>query len=369
MARVVLDQLAKTYPNGAVGLAGVSLDVADAEIVVLVGPSGCGKSTLLRLVAGLENPTAGTIRIGERVANDDPPQVRNVAMVFQDYALYPHLTVRGNLEFPLRMRGMARAEIAERVQATAALLDLGSLLERLPRQLSGGQRQRVAMGRALVREPSVFLLDEPLSNLDAKLRVQVRGEIEELQRRIHTTMLYVTHDQVEAMTLGHRLAVLDQGRLRQIGTPREVYERPADTFVAGFLGSPPMNLFAATLTADAAAGTLQIGDQRVALPPLAEPVRRIAARGPLTTGVRPEGLALTDPGEAGNLAATARHVEHLGHETLVHLQVGDVQLTARTEGMRDWTHDARVGVRIDPAQLYFFDADGAAVSAPSRTTT
>ncbi|HWP65431.1 MAG TPA: ATP-binding cassette domain-containing protein, partial [Candidatus Limnocylindria bacterium] len=264
MARVVLDKLAKTYPNGAVGLAGVSLEVADAEIVVLVGPSGCGKSSLLRLVAGLEAPSAGTIRIGERVVNDDAPQVRNVAMVFQDYALYPHLTVRGNLEFPLKMRGMARAAIAERVQATAELLDLGELLDRLPRQLSGGQRQRVAMGRALVREPSVFLLDEPLSNLDAKLRVQVRGEIEELQRRTRTTMLYVTHDQVEAMTLGHRIAVLDRGRLRQVGTPREVYERPADTFVAGFLGSPPMNLFPAVHDDSA----LVIGGERLPLPAL-----------------------------------------------------------------------------------------------------
>jgi len=368
MARVVLDQLAKTYPNGAVGLAGVSLDVADAEIVVLVGPSGCGKSTLLRLVAGLEDPTAGTIRIAERVVNGDPPQVRNVAMVFQDYALYPHLTVRGNLEFPLRMRGIERTAMAERVQATADLLDLGTLLDRLPRQLSGGQRQRVAMGRALVREPSVFLLDEPLSNLDAKLRVQVRGEIEELQRRTRTTMLYVTHDQVEAMTLGHRLAVLDQGRLRQVGTPREVYERPTDTFVAGFLGSPPMNLFSGTVAADGRGGTLQIGDQRIALPALAEPVRRIAGQA-LTVGVRPEGLSLTDSGNAGDLAATTRQVEHLGHETLVHLAVGDVQLTARSEGMQDWTHDTRVGVHIDPAQLYFFDADGAAVAAPSRTNT
>ena len=312
MARVVLDQLAKTYPNGAVGLAGVSLDVADAEIVVLVGPSGCGKSTLLRLVAGLEDPTAGTIRIAERVVNGDPPQVRNVAMVFQDYALYPHLTVRGNLEFPLRMRGMERTAMAE--------------------------------------------------------RVQVRGEIEELQRRTRTTMLYVTHDQVEAMTLGHRLAVLDQGRLRQVGTPREVYERPTDTFVAGFLGSPPMNLFSGTVAADGRGGTLQIGDQRIALPALAEPVRRIAGRA-LTVGVRPEGLSLTDSGNAGDLAATTRQVEHLGHETLVHLAVGDVQHTARSEGMQDWTHDTRVGVHIDPAQLYFFDADGAAVAAPSRTNT
>jgi ABC-type sugar transport system ATPase subunit len=369
MARVELDGLAKTFPNGTVGLAGVSLDVADAEIVVLVGPSGCGKSTLLRLVAGLDAPSAGTVRIDGRVVNDDPPQIRNVAMVFQDYALYPHLTVRGNLEFPLRMRGLARAALAERVERTAGLLDLGALLERLPRELSGGQRQRVAMGRALVREPSVFLLDEPLSNLDAKLRGLVRAEIEDIQRRTRTTMLYVTHDQVEAMTLGHRLAVLDGGRLRQIGSPREVYERPADTFVAGFIGSPPMNLFAATFAADGHGTALTVGTQRLALPEASEAVRGAASRGPLTIGVRPEALRLTDTPGAQALAAITRHVEHLGHETLVHVRAGDVDLTVRTDGMRTWPRDAPVGVALDPAALYYFDAAGSAVAAPNRTTT
>jgi multiple sugar transport system ATP-binding protein len=369
MARVRLDGLTKTFPKGAVALADLHLDVAHAEIMVVVGPSGCGKSTLLRLVAGLETPSAGTILIDDRVVNDDPPQVRNVAMVFQDYALYPHLTVRGNLEFPLRMRGIPRGVIAERVRRTAALLDLEALLERLPRQLSGGQRQRVAMGRALVREPSVFLLDEPLSNLDAKLRGQVRGEIEELQRRTRTTMLYVTHDQVEAMTLGHRLAVLDRGRLRQVGTPRDVYERPADTFVAGFLGSPPMNLFTATIALQADGGTLVVGDQRVPLPRLPEPMRGAASRGPLTIGVRPEALRLGTPDDARALAATTRHVEHLGHETLVYLRAGTIELTARTDGMRDWPPETPVGVSFDASALYFFDAAGAAVGAPRRTTT
>jgi ABC-type sugar transport system ATPase subunit len=366
MARVQLDALAKTFPNGTAGLAGVSLDVADAEIVVLVGPSGCGKSTLLRLVAGLETPTAGSVRIGERVVNDDPPQVRNVAMVFQDYALYPHLSVRGNLEFPLRMRGLERGTMDERVRKTAELLDLGALLDRLPRQLSGGQRQRVAMGRALVREPSVFLLDEPLSNLDAKLRGQVRAEIEDLQERTRTTMLYVTHDQVEAMTLGHRIAVLDRGKLRQVGTPREVYEQPADTFVAGFIGSPPMNLFEASLGQD---GTLAVGEQRLRLPRLPDAVRSAAARGTLTIGVRPEGLHVADEAGDGTLAATAKHIEQLGHETLVHASAGPVDLIARADGMRSWERDARLALAVDPERLYYFDAAGAAVAGPSRTTT
>jgi len=220
MARVELEHVDKTYPNGVRAVVDCSLSVEDGELLVLVGPSGCGKSTVLRLVAGLEDLTAGTVRIGDTVVNTLPPQARNVAMVFQDYALYPQMTVRRNLEFPLRMRGAARAEIAAQVARVAALLDLGPLLDRLPRQLSGGQRQRVAMGRALVREPAVSLLDEPLSNLDAKLRVQVRAEIGELQERTKTTMTYVTHDQVEAMTLGHRVAVMDKGRLQQVATPR-----------------------------------------------------------------------------------------------------------------------------------------------------
>jgi ABC-type sugar transport system ATPase subunit len=369
MARVELDRIAKTYPNGAVGLADVSLDVADAEIVVLVGPSGCGKSTLLRVVAGLEAPSAGTVRIAGRVVNDVPPQIRNVAMVFQDYALYPHLTVRGNLEFPLRMRGVPRRELPSHVQRTADLLDLGPLLARFPRELSGGQRQRVAMGRALVREPAVFLLDEPLSNLDAKLRGQVRAEIEELQRRTRTTMLYVTHDQVEAMTLGHRLAVLRDGRLLQIGTPRDVYERPASAFVAGFIGSPPMNLFSATVTPRGGGGVLTIGDQHVTLPQLSEPVRAAAGRGPLTIGIRPETLRLTTDAGTHVVAAAMHHVEQLGHESLVHVRAGDVALTARVDGMATCTRDERVGLAFDPERLYFFDAAGVAVDAPSTTST
>src|SRR5438094_3846178 len=243
MARVELEPVDRVYPGGTHALFDLTLAIDDAELMVLVGPSGCGKSTVLRLIAGLEDATAGTIRIGDRVVNELRPQERNVAMVFQDYALYPYLSARGNLEFPLRMRRLSRAEMRRRVERAADLLGIGPLLERLPKQLSGGQRQRVAMGRALVREPSVFLLDEPLSNLDAKLRLQVRAEIGELQARTHTTMIYVTHDQVEAMTLGDRVAVLDRGRLQQVAPPRDLYDRHANAFVAGFIGNPPMNLF------------------------------------------------------------------------------------------------------------------------------
>src|SRR5207237_2611092 len=235
---------------GTRALSDFTLAIDDSELVVLVGPSGCGKSTVLRLIAGLEEATAGTIRIGERVVNERRPQERNVAMVFQDYALYPYLSARGNLEFPLKMRRLSRADMRRRVERVATLLDISALLDRLPKHLSGGQRQRIAMGRALVREPAVFLLDEPLSNLDAKLRVQVRAEIKDLQPRTHTTMMYVTHDQTEAMTLGDRVVVLDRGRLQPFAPPAELYDRPANAFVAGFIGNPSMNLFPTRLSVD-----------------------------------------------------------------------------------------------------------------------
>jgi multiple sugar transport system ATP-binding protein len=371
MATVALDGVTKTYPNGAVALAGVTLSIADAEVVVLVGPSGCGKSTLLRVVAGLEKPTQGTVRIGERVVNGLAPQERNVAMVFQDYALYPHLTVHGNLAFPLRMRRLAAAEVEARVAHTAEMLGLGPLLGRLPRQLSGGQRQRVAMGRALVRDPSVFLLDEPLSNLDAKLRGQVRTDIEALQRRTRTTMLYVTHDQVEAMTLGHRIAVLDQGRLRQIGPAREIYEHPANTFVAGFIGSPPMNLFPVRVETAARTARLCIGSQHVPVRSerLAGAVAGPAFAGPLTAGVRPEALRLTAPDDPDVLVARVGQSEALGHESLVYLPVENEMLVARLNGMEVPARDQTVGIVLDLDRLYLFDAAGEALWAPNVTTT
>src|SRR5262245_8415581 len=295
MAAIDLEHVDKTYDGGTRALADVSLAVADGEFVVLVGPSGCGKSTLLRIVAGLETPTSGIVRIGGRDATGLAAQERNVAMVFQDYALYPHMTARENLAFPLRMRKVARDARDAQVDRVAETLGLTALLDRLPKQLSGGQRQRVAMGRALVREPDAFLMDEPLSNLDARLRTQVRAEIKELQRRTKTTTLYVTHDQVEAMTLGDRVAVLDHGVLQQVAPPRELYDRPANAFVAGFIGNPPMNLFPTRL--DTADGRLvfRIGDQTA---PAGERPG-VPLRVPLTGGVRPEAIALvTDDPDA-----------------------------------------------------------------------
>ncbi|MEW5972659.1 MAG: ATP-binding cassette domain-containing protein [Pseudomonadota bacterium] len=281
---------------------GLDLAVADGELLVMVGPSGCGKSTVLRMLAGLETISAGELRIGGRRVNELEPAARDVAMVFQDYALYPHMSVRENLDFPLRMRRMPKPERAARIARVADMLHLGELLERKPAQLSGGQRQRVAMGRALVREASVFLLDEPLSNLDAKLRVQVRAEIAELQRRLGTTMLYVTHDQTEAMTLGQRVAVFNQGRLQQVASPRELYERPANTFVAGFNGQPPMNILPRELAAKLW-GNQNIDD--------------IVAK----IGLRPEQLTIAKATQTG-LPTRLVQIEFLGHEILLYLQSG-----------------------------------------------
>jgi len=385
MARVELEHVDKTYPNGVRAVVDCSLSVEDGELLVLVGPSGCGKSTVLRLVAGLEDLTAGTVRIGDTVVNALPPQARNVAMVFQDYALYPQMTVRRNLEFPLRMRGAARAEIAAQVARVAALLDLGPLLDRLPRQLSGGQRQRVAMGRALVREPAVSLLDEPLSNLDAKLRVQVRAEIGELQERTKTTMMYVTHDQVEAMTLGHRVAVMVKGRLQQVATPREIYDAPTNAFVAGFMGNPPMNLFPTVLRLDDGGATLTLGAQTIAIPSTQASVLAAGGRErPLTAGIRPEHLRLADArtspsAGAASIAAVVEQVEWLGHETLAYVHVADdavpqhgrapaspaasptIRFVARIPGMQALSAGGPITLAVDPPHLHFFAEDGQAL--------
>jgi multiple sugar transport system ATP-binding protein len=351
MARVALVSVAKVYDNGTRALDDVSLEAADGELLVLVGPSGCGKSTVLRLVAGLDEPTSGEIRIGDERVDALPPQARNVAMVFQDYALYPHMTVRQNLEFPLRMRGASRAELGVRVAKAARQLGLDALLDRLPKQLSGGQRQRVAMGRALVREPAVSLLDEPLSNLDAKLRVDVRAEIAELQRRTKTTMLYVTHDQVEAMTLGERVAVLNAGRLQQVATPRELYDRPANAFVAGFIGNPPMNLLPGRIVA----GAIEVAGGRLPLPNDARVPA--GANGTVTVGVRPEALTLAADGAPSSLHLTVEHIEWLGHETLAHLRPpsGDARVIARLPGMHALEPGQPVVVAADPDRVYLFD--------------
>jgi len=341
--------------------------VPDGELLAVVGPSGCGKSTLLRLLAGLEEPTRGALRIGGERVNERTPQQRNVAMVFQDYALYPHRSVRGNLAFPLEMRRTPREEIQRRVAHAAELLGLGSLLERRPGELSGGERQRVAMGRALVREPAVFLLDEPLSNLDAKLRVHVRAEIAELQRRTGTTMLYVTHDQVEAMTLGQRVAVMHQGRLQQLAAPRELYARPANLFVAGFIGSPPMNLLPARLAAVAGGAlALEVEGQALPVPAALGAVARALGEGALTLGLRPEALRLAAPARPGALRARVRFVEFLGHELLAHLalegaRAGAPPLVARLADAAAPGRDAAVGLEVDPEGVRLFGADGNAL--------
>ncbi len=367
MASVDFEQIEKRYAE-VVALVDLRLSVADRERLAVVGPSGCGKSTLLRLLAGLEEPTRGTIRIDGKPVNERSPQERNVAMVFQDYALYPHRTVRGNLAFPLEMRRVARDEIRRRVAAVAELLAIAPLLDRRPSELSGGERQRVAMGRALVREPSVFLLDEPLSNLDAKLRVRVRAEIAELQRRTGTTMLYVTHDQVEAMTLGERVAVLHQGRLQQVAPPRELYARPANLFVAGFIGSPPMNLLPARLAADAGGRlVLDLAGQRLALPDLLAAAARAATEGALTLGMRPEALRLVGP-RAGALRARVLYGEFLGHELLAHLALGTegaagegARLVARLAHPCEIAPGDAVSLEVDPEGLHLFAADGRAL--------
>src|SRR4051812_44306870 len=309
MATLEVSALRKAFGATQV-LHGVDLTVGDGEMIVIVGASGCGKSTLLRLVAGLETPTTGAIRIDGRDVTPLEPAERDIAMVFQNYALYPHMTVAQNMAYGLRIRGLPRAEIDRRVQESAGLLGIGALLDRRPRQLSGGQRQRVAMGRAIVREPKLFLFDEPLSNLDAKLRVQMRAEIRRLQRRLGVTSLYVTHDQVEAMTLGDRLVVMHQGHAAQVATPMEVWARPADTYVGAFIGSPAMNLLQATLTPGGAAAALRAG----ATLPFADGVRPGPEGRRLLVGIRPEHVR---PAPAGlPLAVELR--EPLGSETLLH---------------------------------------------------
>jgi multiple sugar transport system ATP-binding protein len=307
VARVSFDEVTKVYPGSVVAVDGLTLDVADGEFLILVGPSGCGKSTALRMVAGLERISDGTIAIGERVVNDVPPKERDVAMVFQSYALYPHMTVERNLAFGLRQRRTPRDELRRRVDEVGRMLGLEDLMRRRPGQLSGGQRQRVAMGRALVREPEVFLLDEPLSNLDAKLRVEMRSELKRLHHRVGVTTVYVTHDQVEAITLGDRIAVLSDGVLQQVGPPQDVYDHPANVFVAGFIGSPAMNL----LTGRARGGRVVVGE--VELPDAAVP------DGEVLVGIRPEGLRPVGEGHDGPIfEVQVEVVEPLGEEVLVH---------------------------------------------------
>jgi multiple sugar transport system ATP-binding protein len=362
MAGLALDQVRKVYDNGQVAVAGASFSVSNGELVVLVGPSGCGKSTLLRMVAGLEGITSGTLRIGERVVNELPPRERDIAMVFQSYALYPHMSVHENLAFGLTLRGMARGAIDAQVRAAAATLGLEELLERKPRQLSGGQRQRVALGRALVRQPQVFLLDEPLSNLDAKLRMTMRGEIATLHRRLGATMLYVTHDQVEAMTLGQRIVVMDKGEIQQIDTPMRLYDDPDNLFVAGFMGSPAMNFFRGRLELDAGPH-LRWGGGELRLPQrLPASVVSHASRAELVVGLRPEDFRPSqvgdrDPGsEAIQASARLEAVEPVGNEIFLALQLGGIALHARVPPQALPAPGDTLPLAYSAARLRYFDA-------------
>ncbi len=315
MPGLELVSVSKRYPTGQLAVDRVSLAVEAGRLLVLVGPSGCGKSTVLRMIAGLEEVTEGEIRIHDRVVNDLAPRERDIAMVFQNYALYPHMSVFQNMAFGLQLRKLPQAEVERVVRETAGLLGLDSKLDRQPRHLSGGERQRVALGRALVRQPRVFLFDEPLSNLDAKLRVQMRGEIHRLHRRLPATMVYVTHDQVEAMTLGEEIAVLKAGVLQQIADPSTLYHKPANQFVAGFIGSPPMNLLPVQIAAD---GSVRIGEGGSFVPHPAPAGLQARAGRPATLGVRPEDLGLRAGGDGGSLAATLEVREPLGSETLLY---------------------------------------------------
>ena len=360
MARVQLDDLRKVYPNGHVAVAGATFEVGDGERLVLVGPSGCGKSTLLRMIAGLEAISSGTLRIGERVVNDVAPRDRDIAMVFQSYALYPHMTVAENLAFAMKLRGMPKPEIAARVREAATLLELDGLLERKPGQLSGGQRQRVALGRALVRQPQAFLLDEPLSNLDAKLRAGMRVEIARLHQRLGTTMVYVTHDQIEAMTLGQRIVVMKDGQVQQIDAPMALYERPANLFVAGFLGSPAMNLLRGRLQRDGG-WALELADgTRLLLPADARFDAGWHGR-ELHVGVRPEHLLRAGEGEGFD--AVVDVVEPVGSEVFVNLRVGAHALVARLAPGDVPPAGSTLRLRAAPAWLHAFDpVDGSALT-------
>jgi multiple sugar transport system ATP-binding protein len=388
MAELVLDKVDKVYDNGFHAVKDLSLDVADGEFLVLVGPSGCGKTTALRMVAGLEDITDGTVRIGDRIVNDIGPRDRNIAMVFQSYALYPHMTVGENIGFGLALRHEGKAEIKEKVDRAGRLLDLTSMLTRKPKQLSGGQRQRVAMGRAIVRDAELFLMDEPLSNLDAKLRVQMRAEIASLQRQMGTTTVYVTHDQVEAMTMGHRVAVLRLGELLQVAAPQDLYDNPDNVFVAGFIGTPPMTLFHAGLTIEGDTARLSVGPQEIWLP------REVLDRRPdlrarnnqeIIAGVRAEDIHAQPAEGLSTLHANVVLAEALGSSVHVTFAMegtpvdesrlgsglkneaeeeimrlshsGDIQGTAIFPPRMQFTTDDPVEIHVDPPRMHFFDLE------------
>ncbi len=377
MATVTLNKVNKVYDNGYHAIHDLDLEINDSEFLVLVGPSGCGKSTALRMVAGLESISGGEMRIGDRVVNDVEPKDRDIAMVFQNYALYPHMSVYDNIGFALKLAKVPKDEIDQRVRKAADVLELTSNLDRKPGQLSGGQRQRVAMGRAIVRQPAAFLMDEPLSNLDAKLRVQMRAEIAALQRELGVTTIYVTHDQVEAMTMGDRVAVLKDGYLQQVDTPQNLYDRPTNVFVAAFIGSPSMNLFESTITIDGEGGSLTLGSQTIPLSPAsleARPALRNYSGEKIVLGIRPEDFEDTahDNGGHPTITAPVSLLEALGSEVMVHFSVdaprvdsGDPDAvdeaggTANTVGRFNPRSRVRPGetasIAVTSENLHFFD--------------
>jgi multiple sugar transport system ATP-binding protein len=370
MAELQLQGLRRTYANGVTAVDGIDLTVAEGEFMVLVGPSGCGKSTTLRMIAGLEEMSAGRMLIGGADVTDTPPAERGVAMVFQSYALYPHMTVAENMGFALKIAGRSKRDIEDSVHRAAESLQLETLLDRKPRALSGGQRQRVAIGRAIVREPKVFLFDEPLSNLDASLRTQMRLEMARLHERLGATIVYVTHDQVEAMTLGDRIAVFNAGRIEQVGTPAAVYRRPVNRFVAGFLGSPQMNFLPAVAERDAVGPALQVpGAGRLALP--ADCGVSLASVHSL--GVRPEHWKMSAGEGAEGLHARVERVEWLGDVTLVHCRLSgcdaadigtdSIAVKSALPDCAAWAHGASVRLRVQPRDMMLFDAQGRALAA------
>jgi multiple sugar transport system ATP-binding protein len=377
MASVTLHGVRKVYKQGGrdvIAVHGVDLEVADGELVVLVGPSGCGKSTTLRMVAGLESISGGELRIDGRLVNDVPANDRDVAMVFQSYALYPHMTAYDNMAFALKLRGMAKAEIDARVKEAASILGIGELLARRPKDMSGGQRQRVAVGRAIVRHPRVFLFDEPLSNLDAKLRVQTRREIARLHQQLSATMLYVTHDQVEAMTLGERIVVLDAGHVMQIDTPMRLYERPKNTFVAAFIGSPSMNLLPGAIIAGTgiSAPEFRADDDSFSLALSGEWAERLAGHGgrSVMLGIRPEDIVIAPGGSVRPGAGTVRVrldvVEPLGSEAFLSARVGAREITARVPPRGLPVAGSEVELVFNRERLHFFDGEGGETIANNR---
>jgi len=360
MADVSLENVTKVFPGGTVAVQDFTLDIQNQEFIVLVGPSGCGKSTTLRMVAGLEEITNGTIRIGDRVVNDVPPKDRDIAMVFQNYALYPHMTVYKNMAFGLKLRRFPKDEIDRRVKEAAKILGIETLMDRKPKALSGGQRQRVAVGRAIVRQPQAFLFDEPLSNLDAKLRVEMRAELKRLHHRLQTTVIYVTHDQAEAMTLGDRVVVMNEGRIQQVAPPLTVYDYPVNRFVAGFLGTPAMNFIPGKMVPRDGTLYFEVGPAKVRLPAdTAERVEKYAGKG-VTLGVRPEDIGYSSAGKfAGTenmLSATVRVVEPLGDEQIIHLSgPADVPMICKLDSHVKVEVDQRMEAHLDMDRIHLFD--------------